>query len=262
MGDVEVSVDELVPVLRASHERLAAALSPLSDEQLSDGSYCRDWTVAQVASHLGSGAEIFGKFVDCGVTHEPATAVEFQHVWDAWNAKSPRAQTTDVVQADAALLGRVTAMSAAERQGWELDLFGARRDLAGVLSMRLAEHALHTWDVVVTFEPSATVTTAAVQIIIDNLAGLVERAGKPDDDLPPIRVRTSGPERLFLLNLDDAPARLRPATDDDVAKATLTLPAESFVRLIYGRLDADHTPHGIVADGVNLDTLRRAFPGF
>jgi hypothetical protein len=41
----------------------------------------------------------------------------------------------------------------------------------------------------------------------------------------------------------------------------LTLPGEAFVRLIYGRLDADHTPAPIDAEGVDLDDLRAAFPG-
>jgi hypothetical protein len=33
------------------------------------------------------------------------------------------------------------------------------------------------------------------------------------------------------------------------------------VRLIYGRLDADHTPDSVVADRQLLDLLRVAFPG-
>jgi hypothetical protein len=40
------------------------------------------------------------------------------------------------------------------------------------------------------------------------------------------------------------------------------LPAEAFVRLLYGRLDRDHTPAGITTDGLTLDQLRAIFPGF
>jgi hypothetical protein len=39
----------------------------------------------------------------------------------------------------------------------------------------------------------------------------------------------------------------------------LVLPAEAFIRLVYGRLDADHTP--AVAGSADLDALRAAFPG-
>ena len=42
--------------------------------------------------------------------------------------------------------------------------------------------------------------------------------------------------------------------------ADLTLPAEAFVRLVYGRLDPDHTP-AFEGDPADLDTLRRTFPG-
>jgi hypothetical protein len=40
----------------------------------------------------------------------------------------------------------------------------------------------------------------------------------------------------------------------------LELPAESFCRLVYGRLDADHSP-AVPANGEVLDLLRRVFPG-
>ena len=39
------------------------------------------------------------------------------------------------------------------------------------------------------------------------------------------------------------------------------LPAAAFVRLVYGRLDADHTPASAVTEGIDLDDLRKAFPG-
>jgi hypothetical protein len=38
------------------------------------------------------------------------------------------------------------------------------------------------------------------------------------------------------------------------------MPSEAFVRLVYGRLDPDHTPVGV--ESPELDSLRRLFPGF
>jgi len=46
-------------------------------------------------------------------------------------------------------------------------------------------------------------------------------------------------------------------TDDEA----LQLPAEAMVRLVYGRLDTQHTPVAVAGDG-RLDQLRTAFPGF
>jgi uncharacterized protein (TIGR03083 family) len=256
------SLDSVLAVLRASHERLATALAPLTDAQLSAGSYCRDWSVAQVASHLGSGAEIFAKFVDVGLAHDSAGSVEFQPVWDKWNAKSPRAQVDDVVDADRAFLNRVEAIGGGARERWELEVFGRRHTLASLLRMRLAEHAVHTWDVAVTFEPTATVTVGAAEVIVDNLADLVARAGKPGAGLPPVHVVTSDPARHFTLELGAEPARLLPAADEPARQARLELPAEALVRLVYGRLDADHTPQNTKAHGIDLDALRQSFPGF
>ncbi len=40
----------------------------------------------------------------------------------------------------------------------------------------------------------------------------------------------------------------------------LVLPAEAWSRLLYGRLDPDHTPE-FTGDAALLDTLRAVFPG-
>ena len=42
--------------------------------------------------------------------------------------------------------------------------------------------------------------------------------------------------------------------------ADVVLPAEALVRLVYGRLDPDHTP-SFEGDEADLEELRRAFPG-
>jgi len=47
-----------VRALRASHERLDTVVRRLDAESLVQGSYCDEWSIAQVLSHLGSGAEI------------------------------------------------------------------------------------------------------------------------------------------------------------------------------------------------------------
>ncbi len=47
-----------IETLRRSHDRLTGLVKQLSPEELRDQSYCSDWSVAQVLSHLGSGAEI------------------------------------------------------------------------------------------------------------------------------------------------------------------------------------------------------------
>jgi uncharacterized protein (TIGR03083 family) len=256
---------DVLAALRSSHDRLVAALAPLSDEEVASGSYCTDWTIAQVASHLGSGSEIFWLYVDAGLRQVPAPGIEqIQPIWDRWNAKTPRDQVRDVVPADAAFIDGLDALSDLQREGWQLTLFGAERSLADLARMRLSEHAVHTWDIAVALDPEATVADDAVALLIDTLPALIEFVGKPDTTEPvSVRMATTGsPEREYTLHLSDAGARLQPANGAADATPVLRLPAEALLRLVYGRLDSDHTPASVDAGGLPLDSLRRAFPGF
>ena len=49
-------LETVLPALRSSHARLAAVAGPLTADEVTDPSYCDEWTIAQVLSHLGSGA--------------------------------------------------------------------------------------------------------------------------------------------------------------------------------------------------------------
>ena len=264
MPQTPPTLDELLAALGRSHDRLAAALTPLTEAQIAAPSYDDEWSIGQVASHLGSSAEVFGQFVDAGVHQTPAPGREqFEPVWARWNAKSGPEQAADVVIADAALAQRIAAQSPAEQDRWRLDMFGTEQTLGGLLQMRLGEHAVHTWDVAVALDPDATVSDDAIALIIDRLPWLVERVGKPSEEAHRILVTTTDPDRAFLLDLTTDGARLDPVGSDASAEApaSLRLPGEAFVRLVYGRLDPDHTPTSVEAEGVDLDILRRAFPG-
>jgi uncharacterized protein (TIGR03083 family) len=254
--------DVLAP-LRSSHDRLAAILGPLSDEQVGRQSYDDEWTIAQVASHLGSGAEIFRLIVDAGLKQSPAPGPdEFRPVWDLWNGKDAPAQARDAISADAAFLDHVAAVGPAERDAWQLDLFGMRQTLPTLLQMRLCEHAVHTWDIAVALDPSAAVAADAVEPILGLLPGLAARAGKGAFEPLSVHLITTAPDREYLLELAPDHTALTEEPGPARSHASLRLPAEALIRLVYGRLDPGHTPPEAVADGVDLADLRRAFPGF
>ena len=79
-----------IQALRHSHDSLRALVEPLTDGQLKQRSYCTDWSIAQVLSHLGSQAEIFGLWLDTGLTgQDPPRQDAFPPIWDAWNARAP-----------------------------------------------------------------------------------------------------------------------------------------------------------------------------
>jgi uncharacterized protein (TIGR03083 family) len=254
-----VGVDEILAALHRSHVRFVQLLAPLSDDEVTDPSYADGWDIAQVASHLGSGAEIFGLFLDAGRRDTQAPGGEqFSLIWARWNAKPAVEQIRDAVRADARFLHAVDALPDPDRSRWQLDMFGSRQNLAALLRMRLGEHALHTWDIAVALDPCATVHDAA--LVLDSLPRITEHAGKPTGDTLTVSIETDLPARRFRIDLRADAIRLTPA-DPSTAPAQLRVPAEALVRLVYGRLDADHTPATVRSDNVELDTLRRAFPG-
>jgi uncharacterized protein (TIGR03083 family) len=254
-----------IEALRHSHERLRALMEPLDADQIQAPSYATEWSIAQVLSHLGSQAEIFGLFLDAGLTgQDPPGREEFLPIWDSWNARTPQAQTADALRADQATLERFESLTDDQRARLRLSAFGMDLDVTALARMRLSEHAIHTWDVAVALDPAATVAPDAVELLIDTLGPLAGRSAEPDGKPRRLSVVTSDPERRFTLETGDA-VTLTPAADSDADSgqdaAELRLPAEALVRLLYGRLDAAHTPQ-VEAIGIDLDELRALFPGF
>lgn len=189
-------------------------------------------------------------------------AEQFGPIWDRWNAKPPGEQTRDALTADAQFLDAVDALTPADQAGWQLDMFGTQQTLAGLLRMRLAEHALHVWDIDVTADATVTLTAEATGFILDSLPSVVERVGRPVSRPVRVAVTTTGPDRLMVLAVSANGARLQDGHPlASVSDRSLRLPAEAFVRLVYGRLDPDHTPSSVIAEQGLLDTLRAVFPG-
>ncbi|MGC4110064.1 MAG: maleylpyruvate isomerase family mycothiol-dependent enzyme [Nocardioides sp.] len=257
----EPSTDDLVGVLRASHERLSAAFAGLGEQDLTRQSACDEWTIAQVASHLGSGTEIFHHYLDAGSRGEPAPGNELnQPIWDAWNARPPAEQVRDALAVNAAFLEAVADLDESQRAAWRLELYGMDLDLAAFVRMRISEHAVHTWDVTSALDPASTLPEDAAALISDGLGMVAQWGGKASEEPASVEVRTTSPERAYHLDLGPSGVVLSPSLDDTSA-ASLSLTTEAFVRLVYGRLDRDHTPATVSASGVDLDLLRRAFPG-
>lgn len=256
---METTPTPWITALRHSHETLRATVEQLDAERLEGRSYDTDWSIAQVLSHLGSQSEIFGLFVDAGLSgQDPPGPEAFQPIWDSWNARSPQEQATHALQVDGSLVGRFESLDDVQREQLHLQLFGMELGATDVARMRLSEHAIHTWDIVVALQPSATVAADAVDLLVDTLDMLVARSGKADGRPRRLRVATTNPERRFILDIGETVGLL--AGEPDAGGPDLRLPAEAFVRLVYGRLDPAHTPP-VETGAEELDALRKVFPG-
>lgn len=258
-----------IGTLRQSHDRLLSLVGPLNPEQVSGPSYCRDWTIAQVLSHLGSGAEIGMMILPSALGQaEPVDRAAFQPIWDRWNAMGPDDQAAAGLMADAQHVQMLDQLSDEDLARISYPFMGMTLDAVGLIRLRLGEHALHTWDVAVMLDPAAEVAPDAVNLLIDGVPTfLAPRLGKPAD--PPFRARisTTEPVRDYLLSASDSVSVVDwPGADragaDGAAIAEVTMPAEALLRLSYGRLDPDHTPATVTAEPADLDRLRAIFPGF
>jgi uncharacterized protein (TIGR03083 family) len=250
------NVTDRLDALEASSARLASLIGRLSSEQLTSQSYASKWTIADVLSHIGSGAVIMRRGID-SAAGDPVEDGFNQSVWDAWNAKSPDDKASDALAEDRLLLDRVAALSDDERASFQRSMGPFTLDLPTFLGLRLNEHVLHTWDIDVAIDPAATLPPDAVEIVIDNLGMIAGFGGKSEGNERDIAIHTTEPDREFLLKV--GPERLSLEPSDTATAADVELPSEAFVRLVYGRLDPAHTPPGVEAPA--LDDLRKMFPG-
>jgi uncharacterized protein (TIGR03083 family) len=253
----------LIGVLRNSHDRLAGLVSPLTPEQLRAQSYDTDWTIAQVLSHLGSGAEIGTLSLVAALGGEGQLDQDaFPAIWDAWNNRTPEMQAADSLTWDNENVSRLEQLTGEELDSIGLDFFGRRLDAAGLVRLRLGEHAIHVWDVAVSVDPAASVAEDAILPVMEQITQLFQFVAKPEGDAFRVRLRTTAPEGDYLLDVGESVTLSEwaeagaPAVDGEIQ-----LPAEALLRLFYGRLDPDHTP-AYTAEGIELDRLRAVFPGF
>jgi uncharacterized protein (TIGR03083 family) len=253
-----------IAALRSSHDRLVGIAAGLDAESASRMSYCTEWTIAQVYSHLGSGAEIALDALRAAVEHrDPMSRDDYPKIWDTWNNRPPMEQVTEAVRADSALVEAYEGYSDDELAAARVLLFGMLDlDGPGLARFRLPELAVHTWDAAVAVDPSARVLPDAVELIVDDLPGRMGWLGKPQGRQWSITVETTEPARTFTLTSGDAVTLAVGAPAGAAPDGVLRLPAEAFLRLTHGRLDdANHDGTDVGDSRVTLDDLRATFPG-
>ncbi|MEA2973418.1 MAG: hypothetical protein QOG82_1876 [Actinomycetota bacterium] len=265
--DSAPTADAWITALRQAHDQLADLVRGLDADGLARPSACSDWDVAQVLGHLGSAAEIGAATLDAALAGTDGPGPDFnQPVWDRWNALDNQAKAAGFQEQAGNLVAAYEALDPATRADLRVKLpfFPEPIDVATLVRLRTSELAHHGWDVRVGFDPSATLHPAAVDLMIDHSGDFLAYIGKADrfeGGPATIMVETTDPARSYALTIADA-VTLAPAPPDGRVDATLRLPAESWLRLIYGRLPPEHTPADVTLTGaITLDDLRRVFPG-
>ncbi|MET0236876.1 MAG: maleylpyruvate isomerase family mycothiol-dependent enzyme [Kibdelosporangium sp.] len=253
-------VDRTITALRSEHDSLAGLVRTLTDDQLATTSGAAEWTVAQVLSHLGSGAEI-GRAPIARAAGETVEVEDNQTIWARWDASAPRAQAEGFLDYNSRWLDTVEALTPEQRSSLTVDLgfLPEPIPLVTALGMRLNEVANHSWDVRVAFDADAGVDADSAAVLVDQWTGPVSFMlgflAKPAELADPVSVATPGAG----LVIDDA---VTVADHLESPSATFNGPPEAFIRLINGRLKAPYDRGVTVEGSITLDDLRRVFPGF
>jgi uncharacterized protein (TIGR03083 family) len=247
--------------LRTTASRLTSVAAPLDGPAIRGRSYDSDWTIAQVMSHIGSQSEVFDQFLAAALAGDAVpTPDAFPPIWARWDAKSPEEQVRDALAAVEHHVAGFDAITDDELASFRIEFFGMDLDAAGFINTRVSEFALHTWDVEVALQPSATLAPQAVELLVDAAPQMAARLAKPASHPFRVWTHTVDPERDLVWDCADAVA-VEESTGAD-GEARVDLPSESLIRLLAGRLDPAHTPASVTASGVDLDEVRALFPGY
>ncbi|TWD84745.1 uncharacterized protein (TIGR03083 family) [Kribbella amoyensis] len=258
--------DRAIGALRTGYDQLATLVGRLRPDDLVRPSGAAEWTVAQVLSHLGSGAEINLAVVEGAIAGTGNPGAEFnQATWARWDAMTPADQATSFLAANEKLLQLFEGLDEQQVADLRIDFgfFPQPLDVGAAAAMRLTEFALHSWDVRVAFDADATVAPEATELLADAVGSLLGFAGKADqlDGDVTLAVETTEPARTFGLAITDTVAVTETSATAD---GVLVVPTEYFVRLVTGRHGAKYTPASVelTSAKVTLDDLRRVFPGY
>ncbi|GAC1387484.1 MAG: maleylpyruvate isomerase family mycothiol-dependent enzyme [Marmoricola sp.] len=254
-----------IEALRHEHDAVAGLVSTFAGDDLTRPSGSSDWSVAQVLSHLGSGAEISLASLHAALGQGEAPQDGFnQSVWDRWDAMTPTEQRSAFLDHDQTLVNELEALTDTQRESLEVSLgfLPAPVSLAAFAGLRLGEVAHHTWDVRVAVDPDAALLEASALVHAEHLSsdlgfmlGFLGKAERIED-----RVVLAVSDSEYSVVVDDS-VTLESGADEPTATFSGSL--EAALRLITGRLTPAYTPSSVAVTGnVGLDELRTVFPGF
>lgn len=263
-----MSAQNLFPAIKSIERRafdtLTAYLRRLDDAGWVEQSYCSDWLVFQVVSHISSGSRIAKMRLDNWVNGgPPITREAMQEVWGLFDSLGPGDMLHHYLKASGEYLAAEHSLSD-ETGLQEVDGFAGKRPLQLYQLSRVWELATHSWDVYVARDRNARLPADAVDLLAAHLQNIFlpldkQRAEGLKDMRPQFNL--TGPNLSYSLDLGAERPRLSPGED---ANATLVLeaPAEELCRFAFGRHEVlGARPQLAIRRGSkdDLAKLRRAF---
>jgi uncharacterized protein (TIGR03083 family) len=251
--------------LHASTERVDAQVAGLSKQDLTRPSFAKGWSIAQVLSHLGSGAEIGAMLVERGIRGQKNTPSreDVLPIWERWDARSPRDQRAAWRDATARHLELLDSLNDEQRTFMAVPYFAGLLSVPVYAGYRLSEQSVHGWDIAVALDPTATIPADELRLLWKRLDLVATRFRDPDTltRLAPARltVELTDEQRTLSLHLDGE-LHIYPINPADPV-GTVAGSADAILRLVYGRHRPDLDDVKVTGP-INLDDLRALFPGF
>jgi uncharacterized protein (TIGR03083 family) len=254
-----------IKALRNEHDVLIGIAPTLTDDQLTGPSGSSEWSIGQVFSHLGSGAEITLAGLTAALDGGDAPDEDFNRsVWARWDAMSPSEQRAGFVEHDTRLVEKFEALTPEQHESLTLTIgfLPAPASVATFAGLRLNEVANHSWDIRIALDNGSGLldssAAALLEILCGDLGVVVEGASKAE--LLGERVVLAVGDTGYSVVIDEK-ASFESAVNG--ATAAFTGAPEAALRLVFGRLAPAYTPADVgVSGNVTLDQLRDVFPGF
>jgi uncharacterized protein (TIGR03083 family) len=250
---------------QAEFGRLNSYLEALDPDGWIEQSYCTDWLVFSVVSHIGSGSRIGGLRVQAWVGNAPAVTREtMQEIWGHFDALEPSQMYASFASAVRDYLAVEAATpDAAGLQ--EVDGFAGKRPLYAYQLSRTWELACHSWDVYVARDRLGVLDPAAVDLLgahlhLINLPFDKERGAALATR--PIAFQLADSGRTYTLDPTAERPRVTQAADAGDAPLIVSGPDEEVIRFVSGRHFVPGSRSRLeVARGTpqQLAALRRAF---
>jgi uncharacterized protein (TIGR03083 family) len=264
-------VRTVAAAVRREAAAMAADWASRDDAAWEAPTACRAWTARDVAAHVTDGAERAVVVLDTALAGGavPQFNTQERRARHAALRALPGEELATRLQRDLdAVFTRLEAVPEPTLLATVVPLGGGPHTLAQFADQRLVETALHAWDVRAGSDPGATLTPESAAAMIDFVLWRVPRLAhltEPRQAAPRYRVALEGPGG-GPVTLDVGPDRVTAtraeATAADVA---LTLPVETFIRLVWGRADVGRALDAgtIRAEGPRgpIAALNAVFPG-
>lgn len=270
MTNEVIVAEPWVAALDTSSGRTRALVQGLTEEQLEQQSFDKDWTIAQVLSHLGSGSEIGAILLDRALAGD-ATPLDRElalPIWQTWDAMTPLEQRDAWYSADAshrAALASLLALGPERLEVLRIPYFAGPVSLATYAGYRLSEQTVHGWDIAVALDPAAVIPQPELSLLWDRIDLIATRVRNETtlEQLRPQRVAVTLTDEDLTYRLELAD-ELHLIADEEVSLADATGsiagPSETVLRLVYGRnRPVDEVE---VSGPIALDDYRALFPGF